>query len=274
MVADELRRGRVGHDRAVVPEHHHPVDQVEPGLEVVLDHHERRAAGTDGVGDGGAHGCGVDRVEHRRRLVEQHQVGLERQDPGESQALQLPARQRRREVVPALPQSDRLERAVDPTPRLVPVEPHVLRPERDVTAHAVGDHRVARLLRDEPHPPVDRHGSAEVTGQRRAECSDERVEQRRLAGAARAREQHPRPGLDVEVEAGDDRGAASQGPPREPVDPDLTPHRGLRPQTSCCASRSRPGPKASSTPARARACVRSHPPAPATTAPESAKKPR
>ena len=262
---EERGDGAVERDTAT-GQHDHPVDVVEPRLEPVLD--DDQGARTGHVEHGIAHRRGVVGVEHRGGLVEQQHVGTQGQHAGQSQSLTLAPGQCGGEVVASVRQPHRVQRRVDPLPDLVAREGKVLRPERDVTPDAVGDDGVVRVLRQETEPPLHHGLAVHLAGDGRAQRAGEGVQQRRLAGTARAEQQHALAGRDLEIEVPHHGLAAPQRTPGEAGETDPA---GFH-QTSVTASR--PGPNASSTPARANARVSSQPPTPATTTPDRVRKPR
>ena len=182
----------------------------------------RRASGPGNLEHGVAHRLGMVGVEHRGRLVEQQHVRPQRQDSGQGEALALTSGQRGREVVAAVRQTNRRQSFVDAGPDLVARQGDILRPEGDVAADAVSHHGVVGVLRQEPQPPLDFCHSRDLAGDGGAERPRQGVQQRRLAGAARAEQQHALAGRDLEVEVADDRQATSERSPGESGEADPT----------------------------------------------------
>ena len=114
------------------------VDRGDP--ELALDRPDLLAQGDPDLG-----------VEGRQRLVEEQDLRLDRERPGERDALLLAARQLARVAVALVGQVDQLEQLADPLADLV------LRPLADLQAEAdvVGDGHVReQRVRLEDHPDV------------------------------------------------------------------------------------------------------------------------
>ena len=102
------------------------------------------------------------RVERRRGLVEQHDLRLHRQRPRDGDALLLPARQLRGELVGLLGDAHPVEQLHRQLVRLVLGHvPHLLRAERDVAHHRQVREEV-ELLEDHPHFRADGLHDADV----------------------------------------------------------------------------------------------------------------
>ena len=204
----------------------------------MLDDDERPPAGTRQRGDGVPHLRGAAGVEHRRRLVEQHEGGVQREGPREREPLGLPAGQRRGGGVEGeRPEADRGQRLGDDGGHRRPGHPDVLETERDVPADGRRDHAGARLLEHQAGRAGARTGSGAVEGHRAvqlagldaAEEPGERPQQRRLARPRRPDEQHALAGCQGEGDVAQDRLAPTVGPPGEALDLDPAPRRhGLR----------------------------------------------
>ena len=96
------------------------------------------------------------RIEARRRLVEQHDLGLVDERPRDRQAPLHPARQRLDLVVRALRELDELEQLVGPRAQLLARNAEVAAVDDDVLAD--GQLHVERvLLRHDPEPSADLH---------------------------------------------------------------------------------------------------------------------
>ena len=159
----------------------------------------------DLLADGGAH----VRVERGERLVQEHDLGFDRECPGEGYALLLAAG----ELVGVAPlqagEPDHLEQVADSLPSC-----RAGKPESDVRLHReVGEQ--AALLRDVTDPallgmdvralavddlPGDPDGAA--VGSLEA---GEQAQQRRLAAAGRSQDRRERPRRHLQVEAGEHR---------------------------------------------------------------------
>ena len=177
-------------------------------------------------------------------------------------------------------QLDGGERGVNLWPDAVPGQPRVLQSEGDVTPGVLGDDGIGRVLQDEPQPPTDADVTSQVAGDRGSQRPAQGVQQGRLPRAGRPDHEHPLARIDCQGDVVERRRTSTHGSPRQPLDPDGSGFEGdgwrghLDGQTQSSPASSRPAGKASSTPARPRARTSSQLPTPATTMPESAKKPR
>ena len=179
-----------------------------------------------------------------------------------------------------------VDRRPDVEARYLPV----LQPERDVTSHRRGHHRGCGVLQEQCHvtglaacrEAVDVCLACLVPGCRGVQQPGHGAQQGRLPGTARPRDEHALAGLDVEVELGQHRRTTAERSPGQATQPTSAPsaraHRDLvrdrRRQTACRSAASRPAGSASMAPVAASARVSAQPPSPATTAPDSTKKPR
>ena len=209
-------------DPALVHEHD-AVGDVHREVHLVGDDEHRHAGGGERshhVEDPGDE-LGVER---RRRLVEQHQLGVERQRPGDRDALLLTAGQARRVLVGLVGEPDVGQ--LRPRPRVGrrPAQPsRATQPERDVLdGGEVREHvevlehhadlgaqadQPSALGASEPRQPamlLRRAVLAAVeddrSGRRRGDEVDA-AQQRALARAARSDDAHDLATLDVEVDA-------------------------------------------------------------------------
>ena len=249
------------------------VDQRQPLLGVVVDDDQRRPAVGDGAGDGLADQRRAGRIELRGRFVEQQQPGARGQRPGEHEALLLPAGEGRGGAVAPVRERHRGERPVHGRPDLLRRRPDVLQPERDVVPGA-GHHQLGvGVLEDDRRagagevgePAVDRRRALGLTGVR-AEQPCQRVQQRGLARAGGAGEQHPLAGRDRQVDVPHGPGVAA----RVPEAPAGEPYRGRAVRAGRSGSRGqtrvRPDPNDDSAPLAPSARASASPPTPATTA--------
>ncbi len=95
VVGEHRIRGPVGKHTPIGAEHDHPIDEVAPHGDAMLDHHERGTGGRDHRADGVTHLQHAFRVEVRGRLIEQQEPWAHGENTGEREALLLAARQRR-----------------------------------------------------------------------------------------------------------------------------------------------------------------------------------
>ena len=196
-------------------------------------HHHQGGAG---LVQAAAHGIAdlqhAGRVQVGGRLVQEDQAGPHRQDAGQRKALFLPAREGRRRVVErkvaagtatgTTPQPDVVERFMDPLPDLFPRHAKVLGAERDVVAQP-GKHHLGFgvLLHESGTAPLGLRRNA-VHQQRAglvgvvtflAQHARQGMQERRLARARGAKQQHTLAWTDVQVQGVDGlRGAASVPP--------------------------------------------------------------
>ncbi len=230
-----LLDGAVGDDAAVGGEHDEPVDEGDPRAEDVLDDDERAGVVGRQRGDGGPHLGGAGGVEHRRRLVEEDEGGVEGERAGEGEPLGLPARQRRGGGVEGqVGQADGRQRALDDGGHPGRVGADVLEAERDVAPDARGDDAAAGLLEDEPDGagavarggPVEGDVTLEVARLEGAEHPREGAQEGGLARPRRPGEQDPLAGAQGERHVAQHGLAPADGSPGEPGDLDVAAPRG------------------------------------------------
>ena len=215
------RRARRRRASALRREHDHPVDEPRHTAHAVLDHDERRAGRVEHARHRIPHLDDPVGVEVRGRLVEQQHAGTHRERAREREALLLAARQRRVGAIERHVEPDRVERVAHARPDLVARDAEVLAAERDIVADARQHDLGVGILQHEPDaapdaaaaPPVDRQRARALALVVAAEHSRERAQQRGLAGAGCAEQQHALPRLDREVEVAHRPGEASGVPP-------------------------------------------------------------
>ena len=294
MACEHARRVAVGEQPAAVGvdsrrvEHDDAIDVLGPQLDPVLDDDEGRARALGGRDDGIAHLDGARGVEVGGRLVEQQQSGAHRERSGQSEALLLPARERRGGVfAPERAEADLVERTIDPLPDLVSGDAEVLASECRIISHAGEDHLRVGVLQHEPGAAARAGGRDAVDSERAglfavapvgiarrrrvAEHARERAQQSGLARPARAQQQHALARGDVEVE----RAHGGSPPPRVApapaarLDPRARGHAASGSSTTSRARASRPAANRSSAPVAASACTISHDSRPAMTIPDT-----
>ena len=164
-----------------------------------------------------------DRIERRRRLVHQEDLGLDRQRPGDAQPLLLAARERQRRgvqpVADLVPERRRLQAGLDPAAQVV------ARRRQAVDAQAVGDvledrlrERVRLLEHHADAPPqgddvdarrvdvlaVDEDRAFDPGARDDVVHPVQRPEERGLAAARRADERRHLVRMNLEVDALED----------------------------------------------------------------------
>ncbi len=227
-------------------------------------------------------------------FVEQDRPGSHRDDPGEREALLLPSRQVRRGAVGRDVEADGGERRVHARPDVGARHAQVLAPEGDVVAHPREDRLTVGVLQHHARPAAHRCGERPVDEQlalvlalvRAAEDARDALQQRRLARARGAEQQHPLPRRDAERGIPHRPRLTRRIPPAPParLDGGGGGHAGTGHTGSARIARapgplglggghtravaSRPDANLLSAPVEARAFMSSHPPRPAMTAPE------
>ena len=203
---EDLRRGSVQHDPPL-SQHHDPIERLGDEAHVVADRDDRPAClgevGDDPVDPGDA-AC----VLPGRRLVEDDDRGLHREDRRERQQLALRIPEVVRVRVGLLVEPGRDERAVD---RLIegragPAQ--IAWPERDLVADLAGEDLPIRILegqsdrrREVGDASAERIRSVDPDPPgRRSKEPVEVPDQRRLAGTVLADDRHPLPGPDLEID--------------------------------------------------------------------------
>jgi len=151
------------------------------------------------------------RVELRRRLVEQEQLGLERERRSEADALQLAAGDLGHAAIAEPRDADCGERALDARQDRLRRRADILEPERDLGTDTAEDHLILRILEDRR----DRSGELRRTRAARVAACDfdpaleppaveprhepgQRAQKGRLARAGGAEQQHDLAVLDLE----------------------------------------------------------------------------
>ena len=203
------RPAPVGDEPALGAEHDDPVDEVLPHLDAVLDHDERRTRALEHAADRLAHLGDAPRVEVRRRLVEQQEPGRIAIAPASASRCFCPPESCDGGVVERQVEADRVDGPGDAAPGLLAGHAEVLAPERHVVADPREDDLRVRILQHEAgpsarggrRPPSIRSEPISLALVVAAEHAREGVQQRRLARARRAEQQHPLARLDDEVEA-------------------------------------------------------------------------
>jgi len=132
----------------------HAIDELTRRGEVVIDQHDRLAALARLTDEAPHEPCAV-RIEIRRRLVEEEDLGTEGEDAGECEALLLAARERAGRMVVRIRESDARERSVDTRPDLGGRYATVLEPERHVVAGPGHDELRLRILEDHARSAFD-----------------------------------------------------------------------------------------------------------------------
>src|SRR5581483_11187014 len=260
---DRVRRA-VGDDAATRLDHDDAVDEGHDLRDVVLDEHDgpraiRRERGEHRADLGRARG-----IEVRGGLVEQEQLGLEREHAGECEALLLAARERLGAALVGVGKADRRERRVHARPDALRRHAAVLQAEGDVVAGPRHDELRLRILEEHARAVARRGGRHAADAQLAlglaaaalVEQAREREQERALARARRAEEEHALALLDDEVKPAYGPGPAAGMAP--------SPAAG-RDHTRVCT---RPDGNCASTPARASALSSHHEPTPAMTAAE------
>ena len=154
----------------------------------MLDEHERHGAQ---VGERFPYQLRADRIEIRRRFVEQQQARAEREHSGDRQALLLTAGERRRRPVLRIREVHLRERAVHPRPDRLGGDAVILETERHVVAGArhhelrlgILEHDARRVTRVVGRASVDPELALGLTAPARVEQAGEGREQRALARA-------------------------------------------------------------------------------------------
>ncbi len=153
-----------------------------------------------------------DRVERAERLVEQQQVGIDRERARQGDALALAARQLIRPALRIVGEADQLERGTGASGALGARQCQALEAELDVGEHAA-PWQQARLLEHQPdRPPLTgrRAGQRDPSGGR-PDQPGEHAQQARLADPRRADHGDELAGLERQVEALQHHGAAGAG---------------------------------------------------------------
>jgi hypothetical protein len=145
-------------------------------------------------------------VESRGRLVEDDQLRLVDERPGDQKAPLHPARQRPDALVRPLAQQGEVEQLVHPGRHPLGLQPEVAAVDDQVLAHRQLAVQVG-LLRDDAEPRLDptplaggvhaEHTQLAAADRRQAV---DHLHRGRLAGAVRAQEAEADPGLDLELD--------------------------------------------------------------------------
>ena len=152
VAADEIARCALGRDTSAVHDHQ-PVAQLLGLVHVVGGQHQRDPVGLQPVKavPEGVAGLGV---EARGGLVEQQQLGLVDQGPGDRQAPLHPARQRIDPVIGPVRQLGELDEALDAGSKLAPGQVEVATVDVEVLPHRQLQVQVV-LLGHDPEPAPD-----------------------------------------------------------------------------------------------------------------------
>ena len=201
-------RRAVGDD-AVRAEDDHAVHERQPDVDPVLHDDEGGARGVEHASDRVADLRDARGVEVRGRFVEEQESRSHRERAGERQALLLPAGERLGRAVQGHVQTHGIQGVMHPRPDLLARDAEVLAPERDVIAHPREDHLRVGVLKDETGATARRDRRLSVDEQLTtgfallisAENSRKSMEERRLARAGGAQQEHTLAGLDPQVDA-------------------------------------------------------------------------
>ncbi|SIM81375.1 Uncharacterised protein [Mycobacteroides abscessus subsp. abscessus] len=252
----------------------------------MLHHDQRGAVLPHGAQHRVAHLLHPSRVQVGGGLIQQQQTRAHREDPGQSQALLLPAGQRRRRTLPVQVQAHRRQGLLAAGADLLAGHPEVLRPEGEVLTHPGEHDRGLRVLLHQPHPapspgggePVDQGGA-----QRRVlllvQHPGQGVQERGLPGAGGPQQQHLLPRRDLQGDVAEGRLGPVGVVPAEALGGDggrarrhrSGLHRGQAGRRREAARRaSRPAATESRTPVATSPRVSAQAPRPARTSPETA----
>ena len=296
LLEQHLGDGAVGHDPPAV-EHDDAVDERGPDVDAVFDDDERQPAVGDERGDGRGDLAHAGGVELSRGLVEQEGRGAHREHAREGETLLLPAREPSGVGVGERREPDGVERARHAREDLVDRLAEVLGPEGHVVAGAREHELRIRILQQQADPPATRADLEAVDGQLSlllalvgpAEHARPCLQQRRLATAGGAEQQHALTRLDAHVERIEHGGRAPGGSPAPALGPEGgRASRGHEPDRASSAeaeaaadaaatgslavdraASSRPAAKRANAPVRASPRTSSQLPSPAMTAPDT-----
>jgi hypothetical protein len=118
----------------------------------VLDEHDRRLPGRSDVGEATHQGIGPDRIEVRRRLIENEQAGTRCEDPGEGQTLLLAAREMGGAASREARQTHLRQRLRNSRSHLGRRPAAVLEAEGDVVLHPLHHELSIGVLEQQPDP--------------------------------------------------------------------------------------------------------------------------
>src|SRR5450759_1786241 len=128
MGREDLVRGAVGDGTTSGSEDDNAVDERQPGRDAVLDDDERGRPVGDETRDRVPYLVDTDRVEVRRRFVEQEQAGPHRERAREREPLPLPAGEPLGAVVEGEVEADVSQGCTDSGPDLISRDGQVLQP--------------------------------------------------------------------------------------------------------------------------------------------------
>ena len=133
-------------------QHDQPVDQVHRLRHSVLDQQHRQLAAAGEPGKGLAHEPCAFGIEVGGRLVKEEEAGPQRERRGKRQPLLFSAREGVRGALPAVGETNHLERLVHARPDLDRRNASVLEAERDLVTGSRHHQARLRILEDDPGP--------------------------------------------------------------------------------------------------------------------------
>ncbi len=136
-------------------EHHHPVDEADRRIEVVLDEEDRPIALGHQAGEGVVDLLDSARVEVRGRLVQHQQGRSHGQRAGDGEALPSAAREPVGVLAPPLPQAHAAQRRLGACEHVCHRHPQILRTECDLVEQRARDQLCIGILEDHAHPRAE-----------------------------------------------------------------------------------------------------------------------
>ena len=213
-LGEHLAGGTVDDLAPLAVDDEHPVDEVERGVEVVLDQHDGMVAVGDEVGEGSVDLVDADGIEVGGRLVEHDDRGAERERAGDRQPLAPTAGEHVGVLVAALPQADPAQRPFGAIEYLGRGHEQVLGAESDLVEQGAGhdlrvgileDHADGRTQRADRRVAGvgsgDEHSAGQGRGHRVGNEPVEREGEGRLARSAGAEHEQDLAGRDRERDA-------------------------------------------------------------------------